>query len=134
MSRRSTLTSMRFLPETYRRTAVNGQFLVPAGGQQKSQPFTCSLLLFCRKLTSPRSGLFHPERLAAGDDNHAVVHESIEETDRGVVLWQEPSPLLEGPVRRDAESPVLVGGGDETKEQLGPGVVHRREADLINQD
>jgi len=24
---------------------VNGQFLVPAGGQQKSQPFTCSLLL-----------------------------------------------------------------------------------------
>lgn len=29
---------------------------------------------------------------------------------------------------------MLVGGGDETKEQLRPGVVHRGKANLINQD
>ena len=29
---------------------------------------------------------------------------------------------------------MLIGGGDESKEQLGAGVVHRREADLVDED
>jgi hypothetical protein len=33
-------------------------------------------------------------------------------------------------VRGNAESPVFVGGGHETKEQLGPGDVHGSEANL----
>jgi hypothetical protein len=40
LRRYKNLLSKRILP------AVNGQFLVPARGQQKSQPFTRSLLLF----------------------------------------------------------------------------------------
>jgi hypothetical protein len=37
-------------------------------------------------------------------------------------------------VRGDAEGPSLVRSRDEADEGLGPGVVHRREADLVEQD
>ena len=63
-----------------------------------------------------------------------MVEESVEQADGRGVLGQEASPVLERPVRADAEGPALVGGGDEAEEQLGPGVVHRSEADLVDQD
>jgi hypothetical protein len=37
-------------------------------------------------------------------------------------------------VRADAEGPALIGGGHESEEELGAGVVHRGEADLVDQD
>ena len=63
-----------------------------------------------------------------------MVEQPVEQADGGGVLGQEASPVLEGPVRGDAEGPALVGGGDEAEEELGAGVVHRREADLVDQD
>jgi len=60
-----------------------------------------------------------------------VVQESVEEADGGGLLGQERAPLVERPVAGDPERHPLVGGGDEPEEELGPGVVEGREADLI---
>jgi hypothetical protein len=61
-----------------------------------------------------------------------VVQKAVQQADGGGVLGQEPAPLLEGPVRADGQCPALVGGGDEPEQQLGSGVVERREADFID--
>ena len=63
-----------------------------------------------------------------------MVEEPVEQADGRGVLGEEAAPVLERPVRADAERPALVGGGDEAEEQLGAGVVHRGEADLVDQD
>ena len=76
-------------------------------------------------------GLAHAERLPFSQNRHAVVEQPVEEADRSGVLGQEAAPVLERPVRADAERPALVGPGDETEEQLGPGGVQRGEADLV---
>jgi hypothetical protein len=70
--------------------------------------------------------------VAAGDDDAGVVQEAVQEADGGGVLGQEPAPLLEGPVRRDAQRAALVGGGDDAEQELGAGVVQGREADLVD--
>ena len=39
-----------------------------------------------------------------------------------------------GPVDGDAEGAAFVGGGDEPEQQLGAGVVQRREAEFVDDD
>jgi hypothetical protein len=63
-----------------------------------------------------------------------VVLQPVEQADHRRVLGQEVASVLEGPVGRDAERPVLAGRGDEADKQLRPGGVHRGEADLVDQD
>ena len=63
-----------------------------------------------------------------------MVQEPIQQADGGGVFGQESSPLVEGPVRADAEGAALVGGGDEPEQQLGAGVVERGEAHLVDDD
>ena len=82
----------------------------------------------------PLARFFHPERLALGDDEHVVMEQSIQQADGRRVIGPEASPVLEGPVRGDTEGSTLVGGGDEAEEELGAGVIHRGEADLVDQD
>jgi hypothetical protein len=77
-------------------------------------------------------GLAHPERLSFGDHDDCVMQEPVEQADGGGVLGQEPAPLVEGPVRADAQGTPFVGGGDEPEQQLGAGVVEWREADLVD--
>ena len=108
--------------------------LSPRWWPEKSPPLRCFQASFSVDLSSLLAGLSHAERLAFGDDDDAVVEEPVEQADGGGVLGQEPPPLLEGPVRADAEGAALVGGGDEAEEQLGAGVVQRREADLVDHD
>jgi hypothetical protein len=60
------------------------------------------------------------------------MQEPVEQADGRGVLGQEPAPLVEGPVGADPEGAALVGGGDEPEQQLGAGVIERREADLID--
>ena len=73
--------------------------------------------------TSSGLGLTHSERLPLGDDDHAVVDETVEQAGGGGVLGQESSPVLEGEVRGDTEGPSLVGGSHETEQQLAAGQV-----------
>jgi hypothetical protein len=80
------------------------------------------------------AGLPHAERLAFGDHHDAVVQEPVEQADGGGVLGQEAAPLVEWPVRADAEGAVFVGGGDEAEQQLGAGVVQWDEAQLVDDD
>jgi hypothetical protein len=61
-----------------------------------------------------------------------VVQESVEQADGGGVFGQEPAPLVEGPVRSDAECAAFVGGGDEAEQQLRAGVIQRSEADFVD--
>jgi hypothetical protein len=63
-----------------------------------------------------------------------VVQEPVEQADGGGVLGQEPAPGLEGPVAGDAQGAAFVGGRDDAEQQLGAGVVQRREADFVDQD
>jgi hypothetical protein len=72
--------------------------------------------------------------ITAGDDDAGVVEESVEEADGGGVLGQEAAPLVEGPVAGDAERAAFAGGGDEPEQQLGAGVVERREPDFVDQE
>ncbi len=58
-----------------------------------------------------------------GGDDDGVVEEPVQEADGGGVFGEEPAPVLERPVRRDAERASFVGAGDEPEEQLGAGVV-----------
>jgi hypothetical protein len=58
----------------------------------------------------------------------------VEQADGGGVLGQEPAPLVERPVRADAQGTPFVGGGDEPEQQLGAGVVEWCEADLVDDD
>ena len=79
--------------------AVNGQFVVPAGGQVKvptPRGLISWLLIWC---LLGCSGLFHAVGVAVGDDDVAVVQEPVEQADGGGVFGQEPAPGLEGPVR-----------------------------------
>ena len=46
-------------------------------------------------------GFTHPVGLAVGDDDGGVVQEPVEDADGGGVFGQEPTPLLERPVRGD---------------------------------
>jgi hypothetical protein len=61
-----------------------------------------------------------------------VVEEPVEEADGGGVLGQEAAPLVKRPVAGDAERAAFVGGGDEPEQQLGAGVVERREPDFVD--
>ena len=54
--------------------------------------------------------------------------------DGGGVFGQEPSPGFERPVGADAEAAAFVGGGDEPEQDLGGGVVQRREAEFVADD
>nr|WP_328855046.1 hypothetical protein [Microbispora hainanensis] len=56
------------------------------------------------------------------------MQQSVEQADSGGVLGQEAAPLIERPVRTDAERAAFVGGGHEAKQQLGTGVIQRGEA------
>jgi hypothetical protein len=47
--------------------------------------------------------VFHPVGLAVGDDDGGVVEQSVENRRCGGVLGQEPTPLLEWPVRGDRQ-------------------------------
>jgi len=76
--------------------------------------------------------LAHPERLAFGHHDDAVVQEPVQQADGGGVLGQEPAPLVEGPVRADGERAPFVGCGDEPEQQLGAGVVEWREPDFVD--
>jgi hypothetical protein len=78
--------------------------------------------------------LAHAERLALGDHDDAVMQEPIEQADCSGVLGQEPAPLVEWPVRADAQGAAFVGGGDEAEQQLGAGVVQRGEPELVDDD
>ncbi len=60
-----------------------------------------------------------------------MVQEPVEEADGGGVLGQEPSPVLERPVRGHPEGATLVRGRDEPEQQLGACVVEGGEPDLI---
>ena len=68
-----------------------------------------------------------PRAIAVGDDDVAVVQEPVEHADGGGVFGQEAAPGFEWPVGSDAEGSAFVGGGDESEEQLGAGVVQRGE-------
>ena len=74
----------------------------------------------------------HAVGLAAGDHGGGVVQEPVEHRDGGGVFGQEPAPVFEGPVRRQAQGSAFVGGGDEPEQQLGAGVVERGEADFVD--
>ena len=113
------------------RRYVNGQVLVSANGQLKVPIPRCLLSGSC---TSSDSGLAHAERLSFGCHDDGVVQEPIEQADGGGVLGQEPAPLVEGPVRADAQGAAFVGGGDEPEQRLGSGVVERGEPDLVHDD
>ena len=63
-----------------------------------------------------------------------MVEQPVEQADGGGVLGQEPAPRIEGPVAGDAQGAAFVGGGDDAEQQLGAGVVQRREADFVYQD
>ena len=63
-----------------------------------------------------------------------MVQQSIQQADSRCVIGQEASPVLERPVRGDTEGAAFVGGGDKAEEELGAGVIHRGEADLVDQD
>ena len=83
----------------------------------------------------PKEGVSSNDRLRSlGGHHDAVVQEPVEQADGGVVFGEEAAPVLERPVRSDAEGPSFVGGGHDAEEQLGAGVVHRGEADLVDQD
>ena len=71
---------------------------------------------------------------SVGDDDGGVVQEPVQDAGGGGVLGQEPSPLLERPVGGDRQGAAFVGGGDEPEQQLGAGVVERREPDLVDDD
>ena len=77
-------------------------------------------------------GLAHAIRLAVGDHDGGVVQQPVQDADGGGVFGQEPAPLFERPVGADGQRPSFVGCGDEAEQQLGAGVVQRREPDLIN--
>ena len=87
-----------------------------------------------RGCSSGRARLLHAVGLAVGGDDGGVVQEAVEKADGGRVFGDEPSPVLEWPVRRDAERASFVGAGDEPEEQLGARVVERGEPDLVDQD
>jgi site-specific DNA recombinase len=75
------------------------------------------------------------DRLRSVGDHHAgVVQQAVEQADGSSVLGQEPAPLVEGPVRGDADGAAFVGGGDDAEEQLRAGVIQRREPDLADDD
>jgi hypothetical protein len=78
--------------------------------------------------------LAHPERLALGGHDDAVVQETVQQADRGGVPGQEAAPLVKWPVRADAQGAALGGGGDEAEQQLGAGVVQWREPQLVDDD
>ena len=65
--------------------------------------------------------MLHPVGVAVGDDDVAVVQEPVEHADCGGVFGQEFAPVLEGPVRADAERAAFVGGGDEAEQQWPSG-------------
>ena len=81
----------------HRPEAVNGQFVVPAGGQLKV-PTLRWVSVVRWSGSSFRSGLSHPVGLAVGDDGVAVVQEPVEEADGGGVFGEETSgPHNENP-------------------------------------
>ena len=96
-------------------TVVNGQVVVPGGGHQEVlTPGGCSGLVHAG--ASLAAGLAHAERLALGGHHDAVVQQPVQQADGGGVLGEEAAPLLEWPVRADAQGAAFVGGGDEPEQ------------------
>jgi hypothetical protein len=48
------------------------------------------------------------------------------------MLGQKTAPVLERPVARDAERSSFIGRGHEPEQELGPDIVERREAELVD--
>ena len=59
--------------------------------------------------------------------------EAVQQADGGGVLGQEPAPVVEGPVRGDAQRAALVGGGGDAEQELGAGVVERGDLSTTRQ-
>ena len=94
---------------------VNGQFVVPIGGQVKVPIRRCWFLTVIDLGTSSVSSLSHAVAVAVGDDDVAVVEEPVEHGYGGGVFGQESSPGFEGPVGAQTYGSSLVGGGDESE-------------------
>src|SRR2546422_2870281 len=62
------------------------------------------------------------------------MQQAVEERNRGRLYWQEVAPLLEWPMAGHAQATAFVGGGHETKEQLGTRVIERSKSQLVDQD
>jgi hypothetical protein len=56
-----------------------------------------------------------------------VVQETVQQRHGGRVLGQEATPLLERPMARDTETAPFICRGHEPEQELGAGVVERRE-------
>ena len=109
---------------------VNGHVEVPVVAMKSPHPGRRSGRW--RRPTSSRSRLAHPEGIAAGDDGDGVMQQAVQERDGGRVFGQEAAPLLERPVARDAERSSFIGRGHEPEQELGAGVVERREAEVVD--
>ncbi len=59
-----------------------------------------------------------------------MVQEPVQEADGGVVLGEEPSPFLEGPVAGDGEAAAFVGSGTNRNSSRLPVLFQRREHDV----
>jgi hypothetical protein len=94
---------------------VNGQFLVPIGGQVKVPIRRCWFLTVIDLGTSSVSSLSHAVAVAVGDDDVAVVEEPVEHGYGGGVFGQESSPGFEGPVGAQTYGSSFVGGSDESE-------------------
>ena len=76
-------------------------------------------------------GVLHAVGLAVGHDDRGVVQKPVEDADRGGLLGQESTPLLERPVRADGqgaafESPVsLYTAGPVLADRIGVVVLGR---------
>lgn len=68
-----------------RTQVVNGQFLVPAGGQVEV-PTLSRLLGRLQSGSSVLSGLLHAVGVTVGDDGVAVMQKPVEHADRGGVF------------------------------------------------
>jgi len=71
---------------------------------------------------------------SVSEDDGGVVQQAVEDAGGGGVLGQEPSPLLERPVRGDGKGAAFVAGGHQSEQQLGAGVIEWGEANLINDE
>lgn len=60
--------------------------------------------------------------------------DSVNHRNGGGLVGQEVTPLVEGPMARDAETAPFVGGCDETEEELAAGRVERRKTELVEDD
>src|SRR3989454_8776202 len=83
----------------------------------------------------PLELVFHAETFAFDDDGLRVMQQPVQDGGRqGTVIVKDRGPFLEGTIRGQHDRPLFIAEGDDLEEQIGPCLVNRHVAQLVEDE